>query len=114
MPAHVCHREAVDAECVTLAIVATEAVVGNAVAVVTAALLPVAMLRLPAVCTITLPRNLLLAHLRGAALLCRSVVLLLTLLVLLVLLPSGLLLLSRRVVLLLTPLLPLLIPLLLG
>ena len=71
MPANVCHWETVDAEFVILAIGATETGVGNAIAVITAALLPVAMLRLPAVGTIAPPRNLLLAYLRGAALLCR-------------------------------------------
>jgi hypothetical protein len=99
MPANIHHGESVDPELVILAIVATETIIRNAVAVVTAALLPGAVLRLPAMCTITLPSNLLLAYVLRAALLCGPVVLLLALLILL---PSGLLLLSRRVVLLLT------------
>src|ERR1700731_3185375 len=115
MPANIPHGETVDTEPVILAIVATEAVIRNAVAVVTAALLPSAVLRLPAICTVPLPSDLLLVYLSRASLLCRPVVLLLcrvvlllTLLALLILLPSGLLLLCR-VVLLLTLLLPLLI-----
>jgi hypothetical protein len=60
MPANIPHGETVDAEPVILAIVAPETVLRNAVAVVTAALLPGAVLRLPAVGTITLPSNLLL------------------------------------------------------
>lgn len=89
-----------------LTVVATEPVVRHTVAAIPAALLPVTMFRLPAMRTITLPRYLLLPRLNWAALLRRSVVLLLALLVLL---PSGLLLLPRGVVLLLTPLLALLI-----
>src|SRR5467141_3872289 len=98
MPANVPHRQTVDPKSVILAIVATETIFGNAVAVVTAALLPGAVLGLPTMGAITLPSNLLLAHLSRAALLCRPVVLLLTLLPLLLLLPSGLLLLPRGVV----------------
>jgi hypothetical protein len=110
MPAYIDHGESVDAKTVILSIVTTETVIRNPVAVVTAALLPGAMLGLPAMCTITLPSDLLHAYLLGASLLCRPVVLLLTLLPLLILLPLGLLLLflSCRVVLPLT-LLPLLI-----
>jgi hypothetical protein len=99
MPANIPHGETVDAEPVILAIVATETVIRNAVAVVTTALLPGAVLRLPAMGTITLPSNLLLAYLSRAPSLCRPVVLLLTLLTLLILLPPGLLLLFRGVVL---------------
>jgi len=106
MPADVHHRETVDAEPVILAIVATEAVIWHAIAVVTAAFLPGAVLGLPAMGTITLPSDLLLALLSGAALLCGPVVLLLTLLALLILLPSGLLLLSVRGVVPLLLLLP--------
>ena len=91
-----------------LAVVAAETVIWNAIAVVTAALLPGAVLRLPAMGTITLPSDLLLALLSRAALLCRPVVLLPTLLALLILLP-GLLLLSIRGVVPLLLLLPLLI-----
>ena len=108
MPADVHHRETVDAEPVLLAVVAAETVIWNAIAVVTAALLPGAVLRLPAMGTITLPSDLLLALLSRAALLCRPVVLLPTLLALLILLP-GLLLLSIRGVVPLLLLLPLLI-----
>ncbi len=114
MPADVHHRETVDAEPVVLAIVATEAVIWNAIAVVTAALLPGAVLGLPAMGTITLPSDLLLALLSGAALLCGPVVLLpsgslLLLLPLLILLSPGLLLLFVHSV---VPLLLLLLPLL--
>jgi len=63
MTTNVHNREAVDAELVRLAIVATEPVIRNAVAVVTAALLPSAMLRLPTMGTITLPSDLLLMYL---------------------------------------------------
>ena len=98
MPANISHRETVNAEPVILAIVSAETVIRDAVAVVTAALLPGAMLGLPTMGTITLPSDLLLAHLSRAALLCRPVALLLTLLALLLLLPSGLLLLPRGVV----------------
>src|SRR5258708_1172628 len=106
MPTNVHHREPVDAEPVFLPIVATETVIRNAIAVVTAALLPGAVLRLPATCAITLPRDLLLALLSRAALLRRPVVLLPKLLPLLILLPSGLpLLLACGIV----PLLPLFI-----
>ena len=135
MSADIPYREIVDAEPVILAIVATETVVRNSVTVVTAALLPSAVLRLPATCTITSPCNLLLAYLCWTPPLCSNVVplltllilprrgllllllpcgvgLLLTLLALLVLLPSGLLLFCC-VVLLLT-LLALLVLLPLG
>jgi len=128
MPADIPYREVVDAEPVILAIVATETVVRNPVAVVAPALLPSAVLRLPATCTITSPRNLLLPYLcwtpslycnivpsltllvlsrRGLLLLLLpcGVGLLLTLLALLVPLPLGLLLLFCRVVPLLTLLL---------
>jgi len=114
---------------VRLAIVAAEPVIRNAVAVVAAALLPVAVLRLPTMGTITLPSDLLLMCLSWASLLCgpvfllltllnllpsglllsRGIVLLLTLLALLVLLPSGLLLILFRGVVLLLLLLALLI-----
>jgi hypothetical protein len=127
MPTHIHHRETVDTEPMILAVVTAETVIRDAVAVVTAALLPVAVLGLPAMCTIALPSDLLDVYLLGAPLLGRPVVLLLTLLALLtllhngllltllallILLPLGLLLLSRRVVSLL--LLPLLILLPLG
>src|SRR5690348_6579942 len=110
MPANIPHGETVDAEPVILAIVTAETVIRDTVAVVAAALLPSAVLRLPAMCTISLPSDLLLAHMLGAPLLSRPVVALLTLLALLVLPPPGLLLLSRRIVLLtlLPPSLPLL------
>jgi len=106
LPSNVHNREAVDAKLVRLAIVTAEPVIRNAIAVVTAALLPGAVLRLPATCAITLPSDLLLARLRRAPLLCGPVVLLL--LALLILLSSSLLL-SRGIVLLLTLLLLLLI-----
>jgi hypothetical protein len=76
MPANIHHRETVNAEPVLLAVVATETVIGNAVAVVTAALLPGAVLRLPAMRTITLPSDLLLTYLSRTPLLCSPVVLL--------------------------------------
>jgi hypothetical protein len=113
VPADDYYRETVDAKPVILSIVATETVIWDAVAVVTAPLLPAAMFRLPAVSAIPLPSDLLHSCLLGAPLLCRPVVLLLTLLTtlhdrllltllaLLILLPSGLLL-FRRIVLLLT------------
>jgi len=107
LPANIHHGETVDAKLVRLAIVTAEPVIWNAIAVVTATLLPGAVLRLPTLGTITLPSDLLLTCLSGASLLCRSAVLLLTLLILL---SSGLLL-SRGVVLLLTLLLLLLIAL---
>ena len=107
LPSNVHNREAVDAKLVRLAIVTAEPVIRNAIAVVTAALLPGAVLRLPATCTITLPSDLLLARLSRAPLLCGPVVLLLPL-ALLILLSSSLLL-SRGIVLLLTLLLLLLI-----
>ena len=49
MPANVPYRKSVDAESVILAVVASEAVIWNTVAGVTAALLPGAVLRLPVV-----------------------------------------------------------------
>jgi len=90
MPANIHDGETIHAEPVILAIVATETVIRNAIAVVTTTLLPSAVLRLPAMRTITLPSDLLLAYLSRAPLLCSPVVLLLTLLLpLLILLPSG-------------------------
>jgi putative NIF3 family GTP cyclohydrolase 1 type 2 len=80
MSANVDHGKTEDAESVILAVVAAETVIRNAVAVVAATLLPGAMFRLPAVCTIALPSNLLLVYLIGASALRRSVVLLLMLL----------------------------------
>jgi len=103
VPANVHHGETVDAEPVLLAVVAAETVFRNAVAVVAAALLPGAVLRLPDVGTITLPSDLLLPRLSRAPFLCGPVVLLL--LTLMILLSSRLLLLSRGVVVLLTLLL---------
>jgi hypothetical protein len=103
MPANKHHGKIVHAEPVILAIVGTETVIRNAVAVVAAALLPGAVIGLPVTRTITLPSGPLLAFLSRAPLLCRPVALLLTLLALLTLLPSGLLLLlSCRVALLWT------------
>jgi len=89
MPANIPHRKAVDAEPVILAIVATETVLRNAVAVVTPALLPSAVLGLPAMGTVPLPGYLLLPCLIRAPLLCGPVVLLLALMISL---SSGLLL----------------------
>ena len=91
-----------------LAIVATETVIWDSVAVVTATLLPGAVLRLPATRAIVLPGNLLLVRLSWAPLLFSSVVLLLTLLSLLIV-RSCLLLPLRGVVLALLLLLSLLI-----
>ena len=107
MPANIHHGETVNAEPVILPIVAAEAVIRNAVAVVTAALLPGTVIRPPVICAITLPSDLLLALLIRVPLLCRPVVVLLTLLILL---RSGLLLLLFRGVVLLLALLILLPP----
>ena len=110
MSADVHHRETVDAEPMFLSVVAAEAVIRDAVAAVTAALLPSVVLRLPAMGTIPLPSDLLYADLLGAASLCRPVVvLLLSLLPLLILLPSGLLLLLSCSMVLQLTLLPLVI-----
>ena len=128
------HWEPIDAKPVILSVVTAETVIRDAVAFVSAALLPAAMFRLPAMSAITLPSDLLHPCLFRAPMLGRPVVLLLMLWTLLILLPSGLLLLLfcsvalqlallallillslgllllfRRVVLLLTLLLPLLI-----
>src|ERR1700687_325997 len=84
--------ETVDAEPMILTIVTTEAVIWDTIAVVTATLLPGAVLRLPATRAIVLPSNLLLVRLSWTSLLCRAIVLLLTLLSLLIVLHSGLLL----------------------
>ena len=86
-----------------LAVVTTETVIWNTVAVVSAPLLPGAVLRLPAARAIALPGNLLLMRLSWTPLLS-----------LLILLHSGLLLPSRGVVLALLLLLSLLILLPLG
>jgi hypothetical protein len=102
MSANIHHGETVDAKPVILAIVATETVIRNAVTVVAAAFLPVAVLGSPVMCAITLPSDLLFAGLSGAPLLSCRVVLLWTLPALLILLPSGLLSLVRGVVPLLT------------
>jgi hypothetical protein len=102
MPADNQNGETEDAEPVVPAIVAAETVIRNAIAVVTPALLPGAVLRLPAMGTITLPGDALFAYLRWASLLSRPVVLLLTLsLALLILLPSGLFLLLLPLLILL-------------
>jgi hypothetical protein len=91
-PAHHQERKAVDAEPVIPAIVATEIIVGNAVAVVAAALLPSAVLGLKAASAMLLPSVLLFAFLcmplllRPLYLLCGSGPLLLLLSVLLLLL----------------------------
>lgn len=91
MPADIPHRETVDAEAMILAIVAPETVIRNAVAMVTAALLPGAAFRLPVVSTINPPSGLLYSHLGRAPPLCGPVGLLLAVLLLLSL---GLLLLA--------------------
>ncbi len=62
MSAHVPHGQSVNAESVVPTVIASKAVVRNTVAVVTAALLPGAVLRLPAMGAIALPSDLLLAH----------------------------------------------------
>jgi hypothetical protein len=84
---------------VILAVVASEAVIWNTVAGVTAALLPGAVLRLPVVRAVALPGYLLLVRLSWVPLLCRLVVLLLALYSALILLHSGLFLLLRVVIL---------------
>ena len=106
MSAHVPHGQSVNAESVVPTVVALKAVVRNTIAVVTAALLPRAVLRLPAMSPIALPSDLLLAHIHRSALLGRPNVLLLTIsLPWAVLLSSGLCLLIRRALLSLTALL---------
>lgn len=103
--------EIVDTECVILPVVAAETALRNAIAAVTAALLPGAVLRLPAMCARTLPCDLLLADLSRTSSLSVPIVLLLTLLALLILLAPGLLLFCSVVLLLaLLPLLILLAP----
>ncbi len=67
--AHDNYGVAVDAERVTRTKVAIVAVVGNAVAIVTAALLPIAVLGLPVMRTMLLPVTLLLAFLPALLLL---------------------------------------------
>jgi hypothetical protein len=89
MPANKHHGKTVHAEPVILAKVGTETVIRNAIAIVTAALLPGAVIGLPVACAITLPSTPLLAFLSRAPLLRRPIALLRTLLTLL---PSGLLL----------------------
>ena len=114
MPANVPYGKSVDAESVILAVVASEAVIWNTVAGVTAALLPGAVLRLPVVRAVALPGYLLLVCLSWTPLLCRLVVLLLALYSALILLHSGLFLLLRVVILPLLLLFSLLILLPLG
>lgn len=113
MSADIPYLEIGEAEPVVLAIVDTKTVFRNAITTVTAALLPGAVLGLPAMCTRTLPGDLLLADLSRAPSLRGPAVLLLTLLPLLILLPSGLLLLLLSggvgLLLLLLTLLPLLV-----
>jgi hypothetical protein len=75
---------------VILAVVGTETVIWDTVSVVTATLLPGAVLRLPAPRAIVLPGNLLPVRLGWSPLLCRPVVLLLPLLSFLILLHSSL------------------------
>ena len=71
IPAHHHEGEAVDAEIVTPTIVASEIAIRNAVAVVAAALMPIAVLGLPAVSSMLLPGNPLFALL-GMLLLLRE------------------------------------------
>ncbi len=108
------HWEPIDAKSVILSVVAAETVIRDAVAFVSAALLPVAMFRLPAMSAIALPSDLLHACLFRAPMLGRPLVLLLMLGTLLILLPSGLPLLLFCSVVLQLALLPLLILLPLG
>ena len=114
MPAKIHHGQAVDTEAMILAVVAAETIIRHTVATVAAALLPGSVLRLPVMCTIPLPSNLLLVYLCRAPslsgpvglllalllLLLPSRLLLLALLALLILLPSGLLLLTLLLLLL--------------
>jgi len=86
MPADIHDGETVDTEPVIPSVVTAETVVWDSVAVVTAALLPAAMLRLPTMSAFALPSDSLYACLFRAAVLYGPVVLLL------ILLPSGLLL----------------------
>ena len=82
MPADIHYWETVKAELVVLPVIAAEAFFRNAIAAVAAALLPGAVFRLPAMCTIALPSNLLPALLIRTAPLCGPMVLLLTLVLL--------------------------------
>ena len=82
MPANVHHGKTLEAEPVIMAVVAAETGLRNAVAAVTAALLPGAVLRLPATRTFMLPSSPLLAFLSRVAMLCRPIGLLLPLLLL--------------------------------
>ncbi len=59
IPANDQERQPVDAEAVVRAKISSIAVARNAIAVVPASLLPVAVVRLPAVCAVLLPRRLL-------------------------------------------------------
>jgi hypothetical protein len=68
MPADISHRETVDAEAVIMAVVAIETGLWYPVAVVTAALLPGAVFRLPTVGASALPSDLLLVNLCRAPL----------------------------------------------
>ena len=70
LSANIHHVQTTEEEPVILAVILIETGIRDAVAVVTAALLPGPVLRLPIMCTIALERSLLLAHLIGAALLC--------------------------------------------
>ena len=84
-----------------LAVVAAETVFRNAIALVTAALLPVAVLGLPAMRAVMLPSDLLSLYLSWAPLLRRPIVPLLMLLALLVLLQPGILLMLLALLILL-------------
>jgi hypothetical protein len=61
MPADIHYWETVKAELVVLPVIAAEAFFRNAIAAVAAALLPSAVFRLPAMCTIAFPSNVLSA-----------------------------------------------------
>jgi hypothetical protein len=93
--ANIHHWETVDAEPVILTIVGTVTVIRNAIAVVSAALLPGAVLGLPVTRTVALPGGLLHACLFRAVLLCRPIAVLI--LMLLIVLFIGLLLLMLLV-----------------
>ena len=90
------HGKNADSKTVVLAIVGAETGIGNAITAVTTALLPGAVIRLPVLSALTLPRRLLLMCLSGVSLLYGPVARLLTRLALLGLLSLDLPLLVRR------------------
>lgn len=90
MSADVSHLQSVEAESVILSVVAAETIIRYAIAPIPAALLPAAVLSLPAISAIIPPRGLLLVHAGRTALFSRPVLLLLPIPLLLVLRTSTL------------------------